>query len=55
VAYRDRKNRTKYRLDCVGKNGQVREIPVGDLIKNAVPEILDNASEAGVSVSAPDD
>lgn len=50
VAVRDNKNRIKYEMHCKYMNGTVTVVHCGDLVKNAVPEILSKARAKGVSV-----
>ena len=50
VAVRDSKNRIKYELHCKHMNGSVTVVHCGDLVRNAVEEILSKARAAGVSV-----
>jgi hypothetical protein len=46
----DNQGKTNYELQCVSKTGQVSVVPAGDLVNNAVPEILARAKESGVRV-----
>jgi hypothetical protein len=49
-----RRNRTTYQLHCFRKDGGEPEVvPIGDLVVNAVPEILDRAAAKKVHVVRP--
>jgi hypothetical protein len=54
VSWEERKRRggtrTKQRLDCVSKSGATTTVQVGDLVRHARDEILDNAVARGVKV-----
>jgi hypothetical protein len=50
VATRDHKNRIKHELLCVMKGGDTRTVSAGDLVRNAIPEILSRAEEKKIPV-----
>jgi hypothetical protein len=41
-------------MRCIGKKGETRTLPIGDLLTNAVPEILERAEARGVKVTVQD-
>ena len=55
VSWEERKRRggtrTKQRLECVSKSGQTTTVQVGDLVRHARDEILENALAQRVRVS----
>jgi hypothetical protein len=51
VATRGRKNRIQYELVCAMKGGDTRTVSAGDLVINAVPEILRRAEEKQIPVT----
>jgi hypothetical protein len=50
VAVRARRGRTNYELRCTRKSGGEATVHAGDLVKNAVPEILTRAKAKGIVV-----
>jgi hypothetical protein len=46
-----RRNRTTYQLHCIRKDGTNEVVPIGDLVVNAVPEIMQRARAKQVLVS----
>ncbi len=50
VAVRVHRGRTDYELHCVNDAGKVDVVPAGDLVINAVPEILARAKARGVRI-----
>jgi len=51
VAKEDHRGRVTYRIHCVHKTGSTTEVSAGDLVRNAVPEILDRARVRGIIVT----
>jgi hypothetical protein len=45
-----RRGRVSYQLHCITKNGATDVVSAGDLVRNAVPEILNQAAAHGVPV-----
>ena len=50
VAVRGARNRIKYEVQCVRKDGGTTVVHAGDLVRNAVPEILSRAKAKKVPV-----
>ncbi len=50
VGTRGSRGRINYSLHCMTKSGQETVMALGDLTKNAVPEISDRAKEHGINI-----
>ena len=50
----DSRNKRQIDLECVHKSGSVDRVHAGDLVINAVPEILRRARQKGVPITEPD-
>lgn len=44
------RGRTNYQIHCITKNGGTEVVSAGDLVRNAVPDILNQAAQSGVAV-----
>jgi hypothetical protein len=50
VGVRGNRNRVNYQLECVRKDGSTEVVAIGDLVVNAVPEILRRAEAKQVQI-----